>query len=140
MWTPLVGPVAAILLAVAVNPAFLYAYLLWVMVTRLLQTVLLLSVRPAISGLWPPLLYYTQLYGALVKTWVLFRLDRQRWTRQQIALTPTLSPGQAGLRAAASLGLHLLALGTLVAAVALSTGLAPMPTRALLASLFQEAV
>jgi glycosyltransferase Alg8 len=140
MWTPLVGPIAAILLAVAVSPAFLYAYLLWVMVTRLLQSVLLLSVRPAINGLWPPLLYYTQLYGALVKTWVLFRLDRQRWTRQQIDLAPMLSPSQAARRTVASLGLHLLALAALVAAVALSTGLAPLPTRALPASLFQEAV
>jgi glycosyltransferase Alg8 len=135
IWTPLIGPVAAILLAVAISPAFLYAYLLWVMITRLLQSLLLLSARPAISGLWPPLLYFTQLYGALVKTWVLFRLDRQRWTRQQIDLAPVLSPRQARLRAAASLGLHLLALATLVAAVALSAGLAPMPTQALLARL-----
>ena len=135
MWTPLVGPIAAALLAVFLSPAFLYAYLLWVMVTRLLQSLVLLTARPAISGLWPPLLYYTQLYGALVKTWVLFRLDHQRWTRQQIDLTPALSPGQARLRAVTSLGLHLLALATLVAAVALSTGLAPLPTRALLARL-----
>jgi len=135
MWTPLVGPIAAALLAVFLSPAFLYAYLLWVMVTRLLQSLVLLTVRPAINGLWPPLLYYTQLYGALVKTWVLFRLDHQRWTRQQIDLTPALSPGQARLRAVTSLGLHLLALATLVAAVALSTGLAPLPTRALLARL-----
>ena len=85
MWTPLVGPVAAILLGVAVTPAFLYAYLLWVMATRLLQSLLLLTVRPTISGLYPPLLYYSQVYGALLKTWVLFRLDRQRWTRQNIA-------------------------------------------------------
>ena len=135
MWTPLVGPIAAILLALTVSPAFLYAYLLWVMVTRLLQSLLLLTVRPTIHGLWPPLLYFTQLYGALVKTWVLFRLDRQRWTRQRIDLTLGLSPGQARLRAAASLALHLLALSSLVAAVALTTGLAPLPTHALLARL-----
>ena len=85
MWTPLIGPIAAVLLAIAVTPAFLYAYLLWVMATRLVQTLLLLTVRPTISGLYPPLLYYSQLYGALLKTWVLFRLDRQRWTRQNIA-------------------------------------------------------
>ena len=75
------------------------------------------------------------MYGALVKTWVLFRLDRQRWTRQRIDLTLGLSPGQARLRAAASLALHLLALSSLVAAVALTTGLAPLPTHALLARL-----
>ncbi len=47
MWTPLVGPIAAILLAIAVTPAFLYAYLLWVMATRLIQSLLLLTVRPS---------------------------------------------------------------------------------------------
>ena len=117
------------------TPAFLYAYLLWVMATRLIQSLLLLTVRPTISGLYPPLLYYSQLYGALLKTWVLFRLDRQRWTRQNIGRTPSLTPAQGRWRAAASLGLHLLALATLVAAVALSTGLAPLPTSALLARL-----
>ena len=95
MWTPLIGPIAAILLSVAVAPAFLYAYLLWVMGTRLLQSLCLLTVRPAISGLYPPLLYYSQLYGALLKTWVLFRLDRQRWTRQSIAWVPALTPARA---------------------------------------------
>ena len=116
--------------AVAVTPAFLYAYLLWVMATRLIQSLALLTVRPTISGLYPPLLYYSQLYGALLKTWVLFRLDRQRWTRQNISSRARRSPpAQGRLRAAASLGLHLLALATLVAAVALSTGLAPAARR-----------
>ena len=64
------------------------------MATRLLQSLVLLTVRPTISGLYPPLLYYTQLYGALLKTWVLFRLDRQRWTRQNIAWAPA-QPGAA---------------------------------------------
>ena len=135
MWTPLVGPIAAILLAIVVTPAFLYAYLLWVMATRLLQSLLLLTVRPAINGLYPPLLYYSQLYGALLKTWVLFRLDRQRWTRQNIGGATALTPAQGRWRAAASLGLHMFALATLVAAVALSTGLAPLPSAALLARL-----
>jgi mannuronan synthase len=136
MWTPLVGPIAALLLAIAVTPAFLYAYLLWVMATRLIQSLLLLTVRPSISGLYPLLLYYSQLYGALLKTWVLFRLDRQRWTRQNIGVAPPFSPAQGRWHAAASLGLHLLALATLVAAVALSTGLVPLPSSALLARLF----
>lgn len=135
MWTPLVGPVAAILLAAAVSPAFLYAYLLWVMATRLLQSLLLLMVRPTISGLYPPLLYYSQVYGALLKTWVLFRLDRQRWTRQNIGWAPALTPAQGRWRETASFGLHLLALATLVMAVALSTGLVALPSSALIASL-----
>ncbi len=135
MWTPLVGPVAAILLALTVSPGFLYAYLLWVMATRLLQSLLLLTVRPTIDGLYPPLLYFSQVYGALIKTWVLFRLDRQGWTRQNIGWRTSLSPAQQRRRDAGSLALHLLALATLVSAVALSTGLIALPGYALLAGL-----
>jgi hypothetical protein len=103
MWTPLVGPVMAVCLAVAATPAFLYAYLIWVMLTRLLQSLALLTVRPTIDGLYPILIYYNQLYGAFLKTWILFRLDRQRWTRQNIALPARLRP--AGAPARAGLGL-----------------------------------
>ena len=103
--------------------------------TRLLQSLFLLTVRPTISGLYPPLLYYSQIYGALLKTWVLFRLDRQRWTRQAIAWAPTLTPARRRLRVAGSLGLHLLALGALVTAVAFGTGVLALPSSAMLARL-----
>jgi glycosyltransferase Alg8 len=134
MWTPLVGPIAAILLAVTTTPAFLYAYLLWVMLTRLLQSLALLTVRPAISGLYPFLIYYNQLYGALLKTYILFRLDRQRWTRQNIAYH---APARnAWWPEAAAVYLHLLAIATLVAAVGVHVGLLPIPSAADLAALF----
>lgn len=137
MWTPLVGPIATILLTLAAGPAFLYAYLLWVMGTRLLQTLALLAARPAVDGLWPPLLYFTQVYGALVKTWVLFRLDRQRWTRQGVPLRRG-APRPSPLRAVGSGALHLLALAGLAAAVAIATGVLPPPpsAAAALAALF----
>lgn len=136
MWTPLVGPVAAIMLSLTVSPAFGYIYLLWVMLTRFIQSLLLLTVRPAVSGLYPPLLYYTQIYGALLKTWVLFRLDRQRWTRQNIAWAPSLTVTRQALRAVGSTYLHLLALATLTAGVALATDLLVWPDLATLAALF----
>jgi glycosyltransferase Alg8 len=136
MWTPLVGPIAALCLAVAATPAFLYAYVLWVMLTRLLQSVALLTVRPTIDGSYPVLLYYNQLYGAFLKTYILFRLDRQRWTRQNIALPTALPPWRARLRALGSLYLHVLALATLATAVAFYTGLLPAPRSANLAAWF----
>ena len=135
MWTPLVGPIGAVLLSLAVSPAFLYAYLLWVMATRLVQTALLLTVRPTISGLYPPLLYYSQLYGALLKTWALFHLDRQRWTRQNISWAPDRTPSGRWLQAAGSLALHVLALVALTTGVALATGVLPLPQIATLGRL-----
>jgi glycosyltransferase Alg8 len=134
MWTPLVGPVAAALLSLALGPAVLWAYLLWVMLTRLAQSLLLTTVRPRFDGLYPPLLYFTQLYGAFLKTWVLFRLDRQRWTRQNIAWSPRLGPWQAGLRRSSSAALHLLALGALTAGVAFATGALTLPGTSFLAA------
>ena len=96
---------------------------------------LLLTVRPTISGLYPPLLYFSQVYGALLKTWVLFRLDRQRWTRQNIAWASPLPPARRRLQTAASVGLHLLALAALTVGVALATGVLAVPSAATLRTL-----
>lgn len=123
MWTILIGPTVALIFVLGKSPLFVYTYLLWVGMTRLVQVLLLLTARPRISGLYPPLLYFGQVYGALVKTWVLFRLDRQRWTRQDIAL-----PGRAGLQRLASTYLHLLALGALVIGAAFATRLLSLPS------------
>jgi glycosyltransferase Alg8 len=129
MWTPLVGPVTAVCFTIIASPAFLYAYLVWVMLTRLLQALALLTVRPTIDGLYPVLVYYNQVYGAFLKTYALFRLDRQRWTRQNISYRAPVPAWRAGLRAAGSFYMHALALGVLVTAVAVSTGLLPVPAR-----------
>ena len=122
MWTPLIGPIVALIFVLGKSAIFLYTYLLWVGMTRLVQALLLLTARPRLSGLYPPLIYFGQVYGALVKTYVMFRLDRQRWTRQNIGADRPLAPCAArGCRRLASTYLHLLALGALVAAVAFAT-------------------
>ncbi|MCB2054121.1 MAG: glycosyltransferase [Geminicoccaceae bacterium] len=136
MWTPLLGPLAAGFYAVLVSPIFLYAYLAWVLLTRLVQTLMLLPFRASVSGAYPLLLYYNQVYGACVKTYMLFRLDRQRWTRQQIEIGRIdPHPWRRQLRAAGSLYVHLLALTTLVAAVGYLTGLLTWPAEFDLAGL-----
>jgi glycosyltransferase Alg8 len=127
MWTPLVGPVVALLMASSQGAVLLYTYLLWVMATRLVQTLSLLAVRDTLSGLWPLLIYYNQVYGALLKTYVLFRLDRQRWTRQNIALQPRLRPSELQWQAVGSAYLHGLALLALVAGLAFLAGLLTLP-------------
>jgi mannuronan synthase len=127
MWTPLIGPTVALLFVLGKSPAFLYTYVLWVGTTRLLQALLLLTARPRISGLYPPLIYFGQVYGALVKTYITFRLDRQRWTRQNIATGLPLAPARARLQGLASTYLHLLALGALVVAVAFATDFLSLP-------------
>jgi mannuronan synthase len=136
MWTPLVGPLIALFFAFGKSALFLYAYALWVGITRLVLALALLSVRPTISGLYPLLIYFSQVYGALVKTYILFRLDRQRWTRQNIAAKPELSPWQARARSLASVYLQGLAFGVLAAVVALATNVLSMPRFDALTGLF----
>ena len=123
MWTPLVSPTAAIAFTLAVSPVFLQIYAIWVLFTRLLLALGLLTVRPRIHGWYPLLLYYNQVYGALIKTYVLFHLDRQRWTRQNIALR---TPVDAIARWSSSFA-HVLALGSLVVAVGFLTHLLELP-------------
>lgn len=136
MWTPLVGPMIALFFAIGKSAVFLYTYALWVGFTRLIQALALLTVRPTISGLYPPLIYFGQVYGALVKTYILFRLDRQRWTRQNIVAEPTLPDGEARARNLGSIYLHGLAFGVLATVVALVTNVLSLPRLDALAGLF----
>ena len=87
MWTSLAGPTVAIIGSLLIDPfAFLY-FILWIMLTRYIMTLMLWASRPNISAFWPFLLYYNQVVGSFVKTIVLFRLDKQRWTRQNTTLS-----------------------------------------------------
>lgn len=136
IWTPLIGPIVIVIGSITYSPILLYVYVIWVMFTRLIQTLGLLSVRDRIDGIWPWLIYYNQIYGALIKTFVLFRLDRQRWTRQQIALRAMLNPAQVRWRAFGSAYIHGLALLALVSGLAFVSGVLTLPRVTDVARLF----
>jgi hypothetical protein len=90
--------VIALLFALGKSVLFLYAYLLWVGATRLIDALLLLTARPAISGLYPPLIYLGQIYGALIEAYRLSRLGRQSWPLRPRSISPFL-PWRAHLQA-----------------------------------------
>ncbi|MCG7600323.1 glycosyltransferase family 2 protein [Halomonas sp. McH1-25] len=85
MWTTLIGPSVAIMLTLFVRPSFIFAYALWIIFTRSIATTVLALQRGRFSLLWVPLLYYNQVGGALLKTYVSFRFNRQKWSRQGIS-------------------------------------------------------
>lgn len=126
MWTPLLLPLSAAALALVVGPLVLYAYLVWVMSTRLIQALALLTVRDRISGLYPLLIFYAQVYGALVKTWILFHPYRQGWTRQPKALPP-YSWATTRWQVLSSHYVHVLALASFVALAGFASGLLGLP-------------
>jgi len=85
MWTTLVGPSAVAITALTSTWTILPLYVAWVMVTRYFFCAIISLFR----GTWfpvthPPVLYFGQIAGAAVKTYVLFRLNKQRWTRQGV--------------------------------------------------------
>lgn len=86
MWTSLTGLAAAIIGTFAVTPFAIIYYIWWMAFTRYVITISLLAGRDSVSAWYPFLLYYNQIIGSLVKTTVLFRLDKQKWTRQNTTL------------------------------------------------------
>ncbi|MFO1242225.1 MAG: glycosyltransferase [Rickettsiales bacterium] len=89
MWTALTGPVVALLASFAITPFALLYYFYWMALTRYVLTLALFAARRNVSAFYPFLLYYNQIVGSIVKTTVLFRLDKQRWTRQNTSLEQT---------------------------------------------------
>jgi glycosyltransferase Alg8 len=102
MWTALTGPVFAVFLALQHGAAFIPIYLVWVGFTRWVMSLMVFAVRGEVSWRTPFLIYYNQIWGSLVKTYILFRLDRQSWTRQKTKLERHLTPLQRRLQAVTS--------------------------------------
>ncbi|WGF86409.1 glycosyltransferase [Marinivivus vitaminiproducens] len=117
MWTTLIAPTLTLLLALQGIWLALYAYVLWVAITRLMQALTLLTVRHRISGLTPILLWWTQVAGAWIKVTALFHPDRQAWTRQDIQARPVASSWSGRLRALGSHGAQAIAFGYFAIAI-----------------------
>lgn len=127
MWTSLAGPVFAVMLAIKHSLAFLPIYFVWIGFTRWVMTLMLLTSRPVLSWYYPFLIYYNQLWGSLIKTYVFFRLDRQSWTRQKTKLNRGLSEGHARFVRATSVAMHGVAIVTFVALMGIISGVLVMP-------------
>lgn len=127
MWTSLTGPIFTIMLAIQYSPIIIAYYFVWVMFIRWVMTLMLLSARDEVSWRYPFLLYYNQIYGSLIKTYVMFRLDRQSWTRQKTKLNRGLSRWQTWWMDMSSLSVHATALIVLVTLIGMFTGVFTIP-------------
>lgn len=127
MWTTLIGPFGALLSAVFAGPAILGVYLYWVALTRFVQTLALLTARSEVRWNYPFLLLFNQVFGSLIKTYVIFHLDKQRWTRQNTVAVRNLGNVSAKLIALTSDALHVVSILTFVVVVGLVAGLLNWP-------------
>lgn len=125
MWTTLVGPISVALSAIFYSPLVIPAYISWVLLTRYVFCVIISLFR----GTWfpithPPILYFGQIAGAIVKIFVFFRLDRQKWTRQGAGSGAAIKIAfSQRLKAMESTAHHALALTWLTLGVVLLTQL-----------------
>ena len=82
MWTMLVSPTVAVLASALHGPVFLLSYVLWILLSRMLLSLLLYGYAKRVDLSFPFLLYANQLLNAVVKVHILFRLARQRWSNR----------------------------------------------------------
>ncbi len=124
IWTTLAGPISILLAVIFVDPRVILLYIAWVMFTRYLFCWVLSVVRGAGFPItYPFLLYFGQIVGAGVKSFILFRLDRQRWTRQSAAGRNLQLAWGPRVRAWSSTYVHILALGWLTFGVCILSGI-----------------
>lgn len=117
IWTTLTGPISILFASVLVSPLVLVVYLAWVMATRYVFCAIISAFRGrSFPVVYTFLLYFGQIVGAAVKSYVSFRLDRQKWTRQNTQFSIRAGIGTR-LRAVGSAAMHVLALGWLVLAI-----------------------
>lgn len=128
MWTALSGPTFAVMLAIKHGFVFIPVYLVWVGFTRWVMALMLLGSRPVLSWYYPFLIYYSQIWGSCMKTYVLFRLDRQSWTRQKTKLDRGLTGMQQRFVNATSGVLHVTAVLCFVALIGLVSGIFSLDT------------
>lgn len=133
MWTTLIGPTVALLVTLFVRPSFLFAYLLWILFTRGIATLILAWQRGRYSLLWIPLIYYNQVWGAILKTYVSFRFNRQKWSRQGISAGEPADPNAARRQRRMGHVLHGFTYGVLLFVLLLATGVVEPPDRTALA-------
>jgi glycosyltransferase Alg8 len=122
MWTSLSGPVFVTMLCLKYSLSFLWVYLVWIGFTRLIMTLMLLTTRTQTSWMYPFLLYYNQIYGSFIKTYVFFRLDRQSWTRQKTKLVSGQSVLDQKLNGFMSGTLHVLSLLVFIILIGMMAG------------------
>ena len=86
IWTSLSGPVAAIIGSFTLSANFIIVYVLWVLVSRLWHCFIIFLMRRRFTPYFIVFIYYAQIVGSIIKLYVSFRLNRQKWNRQKLEI------------------------------------------------------
>ncbi|MBB3319117.1 glycosyltransferase Alg8 [Rhizobium sp. BK181] len=133
MWTSLAGLAMVCLVGLFETPFAFLIYVLWVLVTRYVLTLMLFNSRPRVSALYPFFIYFNQIYGSIIKTYIFFHLNKQRWTRQKTTLADGRTRFAGRLREASSAFVQVTAVMVFITLVALVLGQLAVPDASILA-------
>ena len=127
MWTCLTGVAFAILGTIFLTPFTLVFYAIWILASRYVMSLMMFSVRDRMSIAYPFLLYFNQIFGSIVKVYVFFRLDKQKWTRQKTSNSRQIVGWPQRLVAYSSVYMHVFSLSVFAVLIAFIMGIADMP-------------
>ncbi len=128
MWTSLTGIIFAVLSAISVSTWALAIYAAWILVSRYMLSLLLLSQRNEMSVWYPLLLWYNQVVGSLVKTYALSHPSQQKWTRQKTTLAKNAGTFRERYIALSSNVSHAVMLAALITVIAVWTRTLSFPS------------
>ncbi len=84
IWTMLAGICTAISMTLFVRHDFIFTYILWVMFTRFLVSIMMFFYSDRYHISYVPMLYINQLCAAFAKVYIMFRLPMQSWTNRMM--------------------------------------------------------
>jgi mannuronan synthase len=129
MWTMLLGPLLALMAGVKLGWSFLVAYMVYVVLTRLLVSLVLFSYSPRVDFNYVWCLYANQIVNATVKLYMLWRLPNQRWSNRGNQSQNAGGTRLLALSRSVMAGyLTLLSIGALFLFAALATNVLPRPS------------
>jgi glycosyltransferase Alg8 len=82
MWTMLVSPILAFFAAGLHSLSYICTYLIWLILSRFLLSLVLFCYTRRPCFYFPFILYFNQLINAMVKVYCLFRLSKQKWSNR----------------------------------------------------------
>lgn len=115
VWTALTGPVTAIVLALSGFFIAIPAYILWTITVRCMMSLVVGTLYGRLNILWPWMMIYNQIWGAMIKIHLVFHLDTQGWRHQGFSRNasgrPLVAISSGLLQAAAVLSFLVLVTG-----------------------------
>ncbi len=127
IWTSLSGLAMALVLSLARTWDVMIAYLVWVLMTRTVISIVLFVYSRRISFSYPFLLYGNQVLSSMIKIYLLFRVSRQRWLNRGDQRARAATGGLLAYQNAAAAFLTVLYTGSFLLLAAFVTGVLRLP-------------